>query len=175
MRRSIFIGSIPCLVLMCLLVPAGSAAQVVPLQGTFELVPEESDDVETAIRGVATRINFALRGIARSRLRRTNPLHHTISIAHTTSEVTIIMDDRAPVTSPASGSPITWRREDGEVFDLSTRWDHDRLRQTFVAEDGARENVFWLGPDGTTLYMEVTVRSPRLPEPLSYRLAYRRV
>lgn len=150
------------------------AAQTVPLQGSFELLPEESDDVESAIRDATARVNFALRGIARSRLRRTNAPYRTVTIAHTTASVTITTDDRAPITSPSSGAPVEWTREDGEVLQVSTRWEGDRLRQTFTADDGERTNIFWLVPEKNALMLEVTVTSPRLPEPLTYTLAYRR-
>jgi hypothetical protein len=166
--------SIPLLIVLLAVCATPLPAQSVPLQGSFAFVPEESDDVAGAIRNATSRVNFALRGIARSRLRRTNAPYRTLTIAHTTADVTIIIDQRAPITSPSSGAPVEWAREDGEVFEVSTQWEGDRLRQTFVADDGERDNLFRLSPDRNTLTLEVTVTSRRLPEPLVYTLVFRR-
>jgi hypothetical protein len=154
--------------------PAVLDAQSRPLQGTFAYDAQASDDVEEAIRVATGRMNFALRGIARGRLRRTNEPYRQVTLAHTTSNVTITTDARAPIVTPATGSAIRWTREDGEVLDVSTTWENDALRQSFVADDGRRDNVFTLSPDGNTLKMTVTVQSGRLPQPLRYTLVYLR-
>jgi hypothetical protein len=55
---------------------------------------------------------------------------------------------------------------------VSTAWEGGRLRQSFVAEDGRRDNHFTVSEDGRRLTLEVTVTSPRLSAPLRYRLNY---
>jgi hypothetical protein len=155
-------------------VPASAEAQSRPLQGTFAYVAESSDDVEQAIREATGRMNFAIRGVARGRLRKTNEPYQRVTIAHTTNNVTITTDSRAPITTASNGTPIKWTREDGEVLDVSTAWEDGSIRQSFVAGDGRRDNVYSLSPDGNTLTMRVTVQSGRLPQPLTYNLVYRR-
>lgn len=159
---------------LALLAPAGLRAQPAPLQGTYAFVAAESDDVGRAIQRATAEMNFVTRPIARGRLRRTNVPYGTITLAQTTSQVTVTSDERAPIVTPADGTPIRWTREDGEVFDVHTRWLDGSLEQTFAAEDGQRINLFSLSPDGRTLTMRVTVTSPRLPEPMVYSLRYRR-
>jgi hypothetical protein len=161
--------------LALLAAPAAEAgAQGMPLQGTFVYTAEGSDNLEQAIQQATSRMNFVTRPIARSRLKKTNSVYQKIAIGRTADEVSIAFDARAPVVSPASGSAVRWRREDGEMFDVTTTGGNGSLQQTFKAEDGERVNTFTLAPDGNTLTMNVTITSPRLPQPLTYRLRYRR-
>jgi hypothetical protein len=150
-------------------------AQANTINGTFTFVADQSDNVDQAINQAISRMNVATRQIARPRLRRTNQPYQRVVMATTPSAVTITTDNRAAITTSPAGTPIKWTREDGEVLDVSTNWQGDRLRQVFAAEDGRRENVWSLSPDGNTLTLNVTVTSGRLPQPLNYRLVYRRV
>jgi hypothetical protein len=149
-------------------------AQASPFNGTFTYVAGESDNVDQAINQAIARMNVATRQIARPRLRRTNQPYQRVVISTTASSVSITTDNRAPITTSAAGAPIKWTREDGEVLDVSTTWQGNRLRQVFAAEDGRRENVWSMSPDGNMLTLNVTVTSGRLPQPLTYRLTYRR-
>jgi hypothetical protein len=155
------------------LVPAAAAAQQAPIQGTFVYVAEGSDNIDRAIDDAVRRMNVVTRQVARPRLRRTNTPYQSIRIAQSGSQVNVVLDQQT-VTSPASGTPAKWTRNDGELFDVSTAWRGGSLEQTFQAEDGRRVNVYSLSPDGNTLTLHVTVTSPRLPQPMTYRLQYRR-
>jgi hypothetical protein len=150
------------------------AQQAASLNGTFTYAAESSDNVNAAINQAIGRMNFAMRPIARSRLGRTNQPYRTVSISQTGGQVSITTDNRAAIVTPASGSAIKWKREDGETLDVSTAVSGTRIEQVFKAEDGQRTNVYTLSPDGQTMTMQVTVTSGRLPEPLTYRLVYRR-
>lgn len=144
------------------------------LDGTYTLNRSASDDVNRAIETAVGRMNFVTRPIARGRLRRTNQPYQRVVISHTQQQVSVITDNRAAIRTPANGTPIKWRREDGEMLDVSTEWENGRLEQTFAAEDGRRVNVYSLSADGRTLTMEVTITSGRLPQPLRYKLVYNR-
>lgn len=172
MRRQI----IPvCTAVLLLLTAAAGGAQSRTLEGSYTYLPAASDDIHPAIeRGIAG-MSFVVRPVARSRLRKTNEPYGTITISRTPAEVAIATDGGAPVVTPADGSVVRWRREDGEIFRVSTELRGGVLRQTFVADDGQRENAYSLSAAGDTLTLRVTVTSPRLPRPMSYRLVYLRV
>ncbi|HEX2095069.1 MAG TPA: hypothetical protein VHG28_21900 [Longimicrobiaceae bacterium] len=159
---------------LSLALPSTGRAQVASIQGSFVYDPAASDNVNTAINNAVSRMNFALRPIARGRLRKTNQQYQRITISYTTSQVSVAMDGREPIVTPANGTPIDWTREDGEKLKVSTEWDNGTLEQTFKADDGQRVNGYSVSPDGRTLTMQVTVTSPRLPSPLSYKLVYRK-
>lgn len=150
-------------------------AQTPAIQGTFVYDASASDDVEAAIKEATHKMSFITKPIARGRLKKTNEPYRRVIISPTAAEISIAMDQRAPIVTPSDGTAIDWKRpEDGEMLKVSTSWEGDRLRETFVADDGQRENVFSLSPDGRTLRMDVTVSSPRLPAPVRYALVYRR-
>ena len=155
------------------LVPAGlSAQQTAGLRGTWTLDRQASDNVAQAINTAVARMNFVTRPIARGRLTRTNQPYQRVVIDFTAQQVSVTTDSRPAIESPGNGTPIKWTREDGEVLDLSTEWENGRLEQTFKAEDGQRVNVFSVSGDVMT--MQVTITSPRLPQPLTYKLVYNR-
>lgn len=121
-------------------------------------------------------MNFALRPIARGRLKRTNRPYQKVVIRYTPAQVSIATDARAPIQTPANGTPVDWTRpEDGEKLRVSTEWENGRIEQTFQAKDGRRVNSYSITPDGRVMSLQVTVTSPRLPKPVSYTLRYRRI
>lgn len=164
------------IVLVALLgaLPSAAHGQAPSLDGSYLLAADASDDVNRAIESSVARMGFIVRPIARSRLRKTNVPYRRLRISTDDGRISIAPDAAAPVVSPMDGTPIRWRREDGEVLDVVTAWEGGSLSQTFRADDGSRENRYSLSPDGRTLTMQVTVRSPRLPAPLTYVMRYRR-
>lgn len=161
--------------LAALAVPAAAAAQESStMRGTFVIDRAHSDDVNRAIETAVGRMSFITRPIARGRLRRTNTVYNRVIVNFTQAQVSTTFDQRHAVESPANGQPVKWTREDGEKLDLSTEWQGGRLVQTFRAEDGSRTNTYSISPDGRTLTMHVTLRSPRLSAPLEYNLVFNR-
>ncbi|HEV2149816.1 MAG TPA: hypothetical protein VGR37_20625 [Longimicrobiaceae bacterium] len=156
-------------------IPAQAPAQgVASLNGSYTYDASASDDVHQAINTAVQRMNFAMRPIARGRLRKTNEPYKRVVISNTQSQVSVAMDGRPAIVTPANGTPVDWTREDGEKLRVSTEWENGTLEQTFKAEDGQRVNAYSVSPDGRTLTMNVTITSPRLPRPLTYKLVYRK-
>jgi hypothetical protein len=160
-------------ILLLSLSPALAAAGGDGPQGVFTLDRAASDDVGKAIDRSAADFNFLLRPFARSRLTKANPIPQRIEIVSTAAEVSVKIDQAAPVAAPRDGRTVKWTRDDGAVFDLTARTTDGALHQTFRGEDGRREAVFRLRPDGR-LAMAVTISSPRLKKPLHYTLVFRR-
>ena len=175
MRRALAVLAALALVVPLAALPA--RAQNAALSGTFVLDRSASDDIGAAIERAARRVNALIRPIARRRLRGTNEPYGRIEIAQVNgtsgADITIATDGGAPVRTPASGTPVAWRRPaDGDRLQVSTAWSGATLRQTFRADDGQRVNTYTLAPDGRTLTLDVAVSSPRLPGGLGYRLVY---
>lgn len=154
--------------------PAIAASAAPTLNGRFVRVASESDNVNKAIDKAVAELNFVIRPIAHSRLEKTNVPYETIALAVGPKEVSITLDERAPLLTPASGTSVKWKREDGELFDVSTALKGNRLEQRFVAPDGSRLNSYTLDASGKKLTMAVTITSPKLPRPLTYEQVYQR-
>jgi hypothetical protein len=151
----------------------GARAQGVQLQGTYELVPAQSDDVAAAIRATTADMNFIERPIARSRLRKVSAPYQRLRIMQSATETVMIFDDESPVHMPADGSAAGWRHR-GELMQVSGGWQGERLVQNFQAEDGKRVNTYVRADDGNQLRLEVVLTSPRMRKPMKYSLVYRR-
>lgn len=164
---------LPLLALFLISAPRASA-QSAAFEGTFALAEQGSDNIGEAINGAIGDMNFVIRQVARGRLKKTNVPYRKISIAHSQDKITVTTDERDSVATPANGTPVKWKRGDGEVMQVSTEWENGKLEQTFRAEDGQRVNVYSLSGDGNILTMNVVITSPKLPDPLSYTLVYHR-
>ncbi len=165
-------------VLLVPALPAPAHAQAgADLRGTWVLDMEASDDIEAAIRDYTGNMNRITALFARRLIRNTNQPWEWVRIDHGPARVSITTPGREPIVRAPDGEAQPWvRPEDRRTSDVSMRWRNDRLVQVFENEDGRRENVFSLGRDGRTLNMDVTLTSPRrdLPDPMSYRLVFRR-
>src|SRR5262245_52832139 len=142
--------------------------------GTFELNPNASDSVENAIKSVTSSMNFIVKPIARSRLKKVNRPHPSMFIEQRGDTVSIAYNEQFPMVTRLDGTTVKWKNEEGETFDLSATHTETTLTQHFVAPDGERFNEFSQSAAGDTLYLGVTIKSPRLKTPLQYRLVYRR-
>jgi hypothetical protein len=166
----------PGAVLFALLLSAGQApAQAEPIPaGTWRFVPEQSDNIERSIDQAVSHLNFLIRGIARNRLRNANAPVRRLIIQYPDSDVYIsFREDEPPTISPRDGAVVPYTRADGEVVRIHTELGDRRIRQFFDSDDGQKEHVFSMRPDGT-MAMEVTVFSERLREPFRYTWVFRR-
>lgn len=181
MRRQ-RIALLAALALSAVIPAAASAQQASQLRGTWTINREQSDDLNAKINTAVARMNVVVRQIARPRLRSTNTAYPRLVIVHDATNIRVDMQGRPSVSSPANGQPVLWHRETGrtctqmrgDCVQVTTAWNNGALTQTFRAEDGQRVNVFTVSPDGNTMTMNVTVTSPRLPQPFVYKLVYNR-
>jgi hypothetical protein len=167
----------------CLALPSAraQAQESARFSGAWTLDAERSDDINAKINTSITSVNVIVRQVARPRLRTLNVPYPKLIFAFDES-ITVDMPGYPSVSSPANGQPVFWHRRLGGTCPemkrscvvVTTRWDDQALVQTFRSEDGDRQNVFSVSPDGATLTMTVTMTSPRLPTPLVYRLLYTR-
>ena len=86
----------------------------------------------------------------------------------------IKLDERDAIHMPPDGKSAPWTREDGDKFMVAAQVSKDQLIQTFKNDEGERTNVFKLSPDGKSLTMTATVKSPQLPKPLTYSITFGR-
>ncbi len=147
-------------------------AQETALSGAW--LQTKADDIAAAIQSTVADMNFIKRPIARGRLTKLNPAYKKVLIAISDKEVLVKLDDREPIHMPPGGASAPWTREDGEKFMVAAQVSKDQLIQTFKNEDGERTNIFKLSPDGQSLTMSATIKSPQLPKPLVYSISFGR-
>ena len=168
-----------CLVELCGVMFLGSStlttAQKSGLDGTYILDKTDSDNMNEVIEHVVGKLNFLTRDIARERLKKLNPAYRQVAITSSPNEISVTVDNQAPLRTPAKGAPVAWVGPDGGKVKASMQLAGRHLEQTFRSADGRRVNDYTLSPDGQTLTMQVTETSPRLPQGLTYKQVYRRV
>ena len=166
-------AALPFVAVAAMVTPNPAFAAESGLVGHWAYDAAKSDDVEKAISATVEKVNFVLRGFASGRLKNTNQPYKTVTIAKKGDKTSVMVDDRAPWEAPSAGGAIKWKREDGQVYDMSFAWKGDtRLEQTFSNDEGKRVNVYSV--DGAGMKLDVTVSSSKLPVPLTYKLAYKR-
>ena len=148
------------------------SAQESAISGTWRQT--RSDDIAAAINATVADMNFIKRPIARGRLAKVNPSYQKLMIAISDKEVLVKFDDRAPIHMLPNGQPSPWTREDGDKFMVAAQVGKDQMIQTFKNDEGERTNVYKLSPDGKSLTMTATVKSPQLPKPLTYAITFGR-
>jgi len=155
-------------------VPAFAAlslmAQDPSLSGTW--TQAKADDIAAAINSTVADMNFIKRPIARGRLTKLNPAYKKVVIAISEKGVLVKFDERDAIHMLPGGASSPWTREDGDKFMVAAQVGKDQMIQTFKNDEGERTNIFKLSPDGKTLTMSATIKSPQLPKPLTYTISF---
>jgi len=144
------------------------------LSGTFRFVAEQSDDLDRAINEAISTMSWVVRPFARRRLQHITAPYPRLDISAAADAVLMVADRRAPVRTPVDGTPVPWKREDGEMFNVSGVWRGRVFEQTFVSGTGRRVNRYTVSGDGQTLTIKVIVTGGGLPGAMRYHLVYRR-
>ena len=178
-RRQVFApkiaGTVIVLSLACLAcVPGRADAEDARLHGIFvNRAPSDKLIKEAIDRSVAS-FNFVARPVARSRLKKSNPVIARAEFGRAGTDVVVKLGAQTPSAAAPGGPTVKWTRDDGEVLDVGYSWDGTTLVQSFKAEDGMRYNRYTLSPDGTMLTVDVMLTSDRLELPVKYQLTLTR-
>lgn len=154
-----------------LLIPAALVAQTPNWDGDYVLVPEKTDDIPAAIKALTDPMNFALRAFWKKKLEGSEKPPQNLGLLKG-GNLTLTVNKELPFTV-ASGNPAKWKRADGETFEVSYE-EGPSFTVTFAQDEVRRTWRFTLAADGKGLAVEVTLRHPKLPGPLAYKLQYRK-
>ena len=91
----------------------GTIAQTPGLPGNYVLDAQASEDVHRAIDVLIEDMAGLRRPFARLRLRELNQPPRRIDIAYVDADVSVTTDGRDVIRTPADGTPVAWKREDG--------------------------------------------------------------
>jgi hypothetical protein len=154
----------------CALLTVVLSAQEPSLSGTWNQT--KADDIAAAIDSTVADMNFIKRPIARHRLTNLNPAYRKVLITISDREVLVKFDEREPIHMPPDGKSAPWTREDSAKFMVAAQVTKGQLVQTFKNDEGERTNIFKLSPDGRSLTLSATIKSPQLPKALTYSINF---
>ena len=129
--------------------------------------------VDKTVEDGAQQVNFAIRSIARGRLKESTKPIQKLSFAMAEQILTETRENENPFTGPTDGSKIEWKRKDKKNFTVQQTLEDNILTQTFTDTDGSsRVNKYTFAEDGKTMSLEITHNSSSLKTPLKYTLTY---
>lgn len=131
--------------------------------------------VRKAMGEVIDQLSPLVRGLARRRLARSDPLVHTITIGHSDGRIsmTYIGEKQATVSS-RPGVTEKVRNPNDEEVDLTQKLVKAGLEQVFVGPRGRSRTLYSLSPDNKSLVVATQLYGEQLESPISYRLVYAR-
>ena len=153
---------------------AFTLAGLEPYHGQYLLVAPESDNLPEIIERTVRQFNFLIRPIARSRLQRTNVAFPAISFERPgDSGFRIAHVNGTAVLHRVAGEEVSGQSPDGSGIRVRLNAGPP-LREVYQSDEGRRENTYELVDGGRRLLLHVVITSPRLREPIKYRLVYKR-
>lgn len=129
---------------------------------------ETKEQLKQTIERASKEFNFMIRKIAVGRLKKVTSPYETIYFKVEGDTVIFERDGADRIEGKIGGPAVTWLGEYQVTFE---RLADGRIKQSFVAEDGTRENVYRLKEDGT-LEIDVTIKTDKLKNPLTFTLVY---
>jgi hypothetical protein len=130
--------------------------------------------VEKAIDDATEDMSSLVRGVARRRLREANPIIEELGFSLSGDPLRASWVGGRIIETPASGEAVDWTDQFGDDVKVSQRWSDGELVQRMFDDNGSRTNVYRFSEDGQRMTMSVTIEASRLPEPIRYRLEYRK-
>lgn len=144
-----------------------------PFVGEWEGSAEAASIVDTAIERATSAMSTFVRGIARSLLQTRNAPPARIGMNYDDGFVEFAFG-RAPAHRlPLSGEAV----QQGQISLRLRVEPAPEVALHHIAEtgEGTRESIFRVNASSDGLTMDVTVTSPRLPEPVRYTLQFSRL
>lgn len=154
-------------------VPAKEAEAKIKWDGEWTLIPDDSDKVEPAIEAHVKDQNFAMKVYWKKKLKNACQSPQMMDILYGADGLSVTFGKERPAECAPDGTASTWKRSDGEEFQVTLRKDGPRMTQTFQGGGYALAYVYSMRKDGETLALQVTYTHPKL-EPFSYKLVYKR-
>lgn len=130
--------------------------------------------IDEAVARAVDDMPFFLEGIARGRIRARTYPHQRVRFDIRGDRVLMSADDWGPVGSRPNGPAVRIVGPEGDRLRFTQSIARGRLLQRYWHPDGERINEFSLSGDRQWLWISVTIRSPRLPDEVRFRLRYRR-
>ncbi len=148
--------------------------------GVFTVQSDAKARLEEAVERAVAPLNFVVRSVARRRLLVVNKPSSRVEIIVRGDSVVLRYAEQPEVRARRNGMPRPWRNAAGEQISVEVRAPVEATESTpllierYIAEDGIRENRWFVDESSGRARLEITVSSPRLPAPLTLQLIYTR-
>jgi len=128
--------------------------------------------VTEAIEKAASQFNLFIRGIARSRLKDSNPIFSAITFEYSGQTLSLEGGGKSLVMDGTKGERVPFVTPKGKHIEVAQFIEDGEARRVYYNADGRREVQYKFGDNGESLTLHVSIYSKYLDEPVTYRLRY---
>lgn len=150
-----------------------STVRKVDWDGEWSLLAAKSDNPEEQIDAFVKDMNFALRLFWKKKLQNACRTFDKLDIL-AGDNFTVTMGRERPVDTPADGTVADWKRSDDEAFKATLTQDGPTMIQTLQGDGYTLKYVYSMRKDGESMAIQVTYTHPKLDNPFSYKLVFKR-
>ena len=141
--------------------------------GEWTLAVSQSDKLDERIDEHVKDLNFALRLFWKKKLQGACRTFNKLDILAGDS-FSVTMGKERPIDTPADGTENDWKRSDDTVFKATLTKDGTTMIQPVTGDGYVLKYVYSMRKDGNSLALQVTYTHPKLDNPFSYKLVFKR-
>lgn len=141
--------------------------------GEWNLKPSQSDKLEERVEEHVKDLNLLMKAYWKKKLKNEVPTFDKLDILAGDS-FSVTMGRETPIDTPTDGSVNEWKRRDGSKLQASLKKDGPTMKQTIQGDGYTLTLVYSMRPDGASMAVQVTYSHPKLDNPFSYKLVFRR-
>ena len=141
--------------------------------GEWSLHASQSDKIDEQIEAHLKDQNFAMKLFWKKKLQSACRSFSKLDILAGDS-FSVTMGKERPIDTPADGTETDWKRSDDEKFKATLTRNGPTMIQTLTGDGYTLKYVYSMRKDGDSLALQVTYSHPKLDNPFSYKLVFKR-
>jgi hypothetical protein len=158
--------------------PAPKSSEVekeakVDWDGEWALYASQSDKIDEQIEAHLKDQNFAMRLFWKKKLQTACKGFSKLDILAGDS-FAVTMGKERPIDTPTDGTEADWKRSDDEKFKATLTKNGPTMIQTLAGDGYTLKYVYSMRKDGNSLALQVTYTHPKLDNPFTYKLVFKR-
>jgi len=141
--------------------------------GEWSLHASQSDKIDEQIEAHLQDQNFAMRLLWKKKLQSACRSFSKLDILAGDS-FSVTMGKERPIDTPADGTEVDWKRSDDEKFKVTLTRNGPTMIQTLTGDGYTLKYVYSMRKDGDSLALQGTYTHPKLDNPFTYKLVFKR-
>ncbi len=141
--------------------------------GEWTLHASQSDKLDEQIDAHLKDLNFAMKLFWKKKLQSACRSFNKLDILAGGS-FSVTLGKERPIDTPADGTEADWKRSDDVVFKATLTKEGPTMIQTLTGDGYTLKHVYSMRKDGNSLALQVTYNHPKLDNPFSYKLVFKR-
>lgn len=152
---------------------AAAETAKVDWDGEWSLVASKSDNLNEQIDTQLKDMNFAARMIWKKKIQSACQAYDKMDILVGDS-FSVTLGRERPIDTPADGTVSEWKRRDETILKANLTKEGLTMIQTLQSDGYSLKHVYSMRKDGATMALQVTYTHPKLDNPFSYKLVFKR-